>query len=105
MGDERTPLVATAYGLPALRGVPVHRDLIGSEAGTRRSEIIDRAARMRPQHGRARGELFAGASTRATALGLWDEVSVLQVYLGVKRKARDVCRGWSGGCGLTDEAC
>jgi hypothetical protein len=24
-------------------------------------------------------ELFAGASTRATAMGLWDEVSVLQV--------------------------
>jgi hypothetical protein len=50
----------------------VHRDLIGSEAGTRPSEIIDRAERMRPQHGRARTELFAGALTRAPAMGLWD---------------------------------
>jgi hypothetical protein len=72
VGDEQTPLVATACGLPSLRGVPVHRDLIGSEAGTRPSEIIDRAERMRPQHGRARTELFAGALTRAPAMGLWD---------------------------------
>jgi hypothetical protein len=60
--------MATACGLPSLRGVPVHHDLIGSEAGARRSEIIDRAARMRPQHGRARVELFAGALMRAPAM-------------------------------------
>jgi hypothetical protein len=40
---------------------------------------------------------------RATDIGVWDEVSVLQVGAGVKRKARDGCRGWRGRGGLTEE--
>jgi hypothetical protein len=42
--------------------------------------------------------------TRATKIGVWDEVSVPQVWAGVKGKARDGYRDWSGGGGLTDEA-
>jgi hypothetical protein len=46
----------------------------------------------------------ANVSMRATDMGVWDEVSVLQVWPAVKRKARDGYRYWSGGGGLTDEA-
>jgi hypothetical protein len=45
MRNQRTLRVGTAYGISSLRGVPVQRDFIGSETGTSRSEIIDRAAK------------------------------------------------------------
>ena len=45
MRDQRTLLGGTAYGIPSLRGAPVHRDLIGSETGTSPSDITDRAAK------------------------------------------------------------
>jgi hypothetical protein len=56
-------------------------------------------------YGRASGwGARAGASPRAIAMGVWDGVSVLQAAPAVKRKARNGCRGWSGGGRLTDEA-
>jgi hypothetical protein len=46
----------------------------------------------------------ADVSMRATDMGLWDVVAVLQVSPGVKRKTRNGSRGWRGeaehlGCG------
>src|SRR4051812_32229628 len=54
---------------------------------------------MRPpaQPCERQGPVRAGASTRATDMGLWDKVSIPQVWPGVKRKARDGSRGWGGG--------
>jgi hypothetical protein len=52
----------------------------------------------------SRGCLGLAGQWRATDIDVWDEVSVLQASPGVKRKARDGCRGGSGGGGLTDEA-
>jgi hypothetical protein len=44
----------------------------------------------------AAGVRAANVSMRATDIGIWDGVSVLQAVAGVKRKARD---GGSGGSG------
>jgi hypothetical protein len=49
------------------------------------------------RHGRgAAGVRAANISMRATDIGIWDEVSVLQVWPAVKRKALDGCRDWRG---------
>src|SRR5215475_12819667 len=42
--------------------------------------------------------------TRATKINVWDEVSVPQVWAGVKGKARDGYGDRSGGGGLIEEA-
>jgi hypothetical protein len=43
MRDQRTLLAVMASAIASLSGVPVHRDLMGSEAGTSRTEIMGRA--------------------------------------------------------------